>query len=145
MECFQVRYDSRVVIYEHKLFIRLGTGSAITLLFVKGAAIFLFNFTSLSCRWNSFEKIFCSLLFLEGKITLLKSAPAMPTMTNLENYFLDWKTLARDRKRERVWMSEREKERDGRQMMRPENTLHRGKYHCTADLLFEWFGFDQTS
>ena len=23
MECFQVRYDSRVVIYEHKLFIRL--------------------------------------------------------------------------------------------------------------------------
>ena len=42
-------------------------------------------------------------------------------------------------------MSEREKERDGRQMMRPENTHHRGKYHCTADLLFEWFGFDQTS
>ena len=25
MECFQVRYDSRVVIYEHKLFIRLAT------------------------------------------------------------------------------------------------------------------------
>ena len=26
MECFQVRYDSRVVIYERKLFIRLATG-----------------------------------------------------------------------------------------------------------------------
>ena len=25
MECFQVRYDSRVVIYERKLFIRLAT------------------------------------------------------------------------------------------------------------------------
>ena len=28
MECFQVRYDSRVVIYERKLFIRLATGLA---------------------------------------------------------------------------------------------------------------------
>ena len=28
---------------------------------------------------------------------------------------------------------------------RPENTYHRGKYHCTADLLFDWFVFDQTS
>ena len=27
MEYFQVRYDSRVVIYEHKMFIRLATGS----------------------------------------------------------------------------------------------------------------------
>ena len=26
MECFQVRYNSRVVIYERKLFIRLATG-----------------------------------------------------------------------------------------------------------------------
>ena len=26
MECFQVRYDSRVVNYERKLFIRLATG-----------------------------------------------------------------------------------------------------------------------
>ena len=26
MGCFQVRYDSRVVIYERKLFIRLATG-----------------------------------------------------------------------------------------------------------------------
>ena len=26
MECFQVRYDSRVRIYERKLFIRLATG-----------------------------------------------------------------------------------------------------------------------
>ena len=25
MECFQVRYDSRVIIYERKLFIRLAT------------------------------------------------------------------------------------------------------------------------
>ena len=24
-------------------------------------------------------------------------------------------------------------------------TLHRGKYHCTPDLLFDRFGFDQTS
>ena len=29
MGCFQVRYDSRVVIYEHKLFIRLATGRKI--------------------------------------------------------------------------------------------------------------------
>ena len=27
MECFQVRYDSRVMIYERKLFIRLATGA----------------------------------------------------------------------------------------------------------------------
>ena len=26
MECFQVRYDSRVIIYERKLFIRLAAG-----------------------------------------------------------------------------------------------------------------------
>ena len=27
-----------------------------------------------------------------------------------------------------------------------ENTHHtRRKYHCTADLLFDWFGFDTTS
>ena len=26
-----------------------------------------------------------------------------------------------------------------------ENTHQRGKYHCTADLLFDWFGFDQRS
>ena len=28
----------------------------------------------------------------------------------------------------------------------PENThlLCKGKYHCTADLQFDWFGFDQT-
>ena len=31
MECFQVRYDSRVVIYERKLFIRLATGAKISL------------------------------------------------------------------------------------------------------------------
>ena len=24
----------------------------------------------------------------------------------------------------------------------PENTHHRGKYHCTAELLFDWFVFD---
>ena len=24
-----------------------------------------------------------------------------------------------------------------------ENTHHRGKYHCTADFQFDWFGFDQ--
>ena len=29
--------------------------------------------------------------------------------------------------------------------MNPENTYHRGKCHCTTDLLFDWFGFDQTS
>ena len=29
MGCFQVRYDSRVVIYEHKLFIRLTTGQTV--------------------------------------------------------------------------------------------------------------------
>ena len=27
----------------------------------------------------------------------------------------------------------------------PENSDHRGKYHCMADLLFDWFGFDRTS
>ena len=27
----------------------------------------------------------------------------------------------------------------------PENTHHRGKYHCTADLQFDWFVFDKTS
>ena len=26
-----------------------------------------------------------------------------------------------------------------------ENTHHRGKYHCPADLIFDLFGFDQTS
>ena len=26
-----------------------------------------------------------------------------------------------------------------------ENTHHRGKYHCTTNLLFDWFGFYQTS
>ena len=26
-----------------------------------------------------------------------------------------------------------------------EATDQRGKFHCTADLLFDWFGFDQTS
>ena len=25
-----------------------------------------------------------------------------------------------------------------------ENTHHWGQYHCTADFLFDWFGFDQT-
>ena len=25
------------------------------------------------------------------------------------------------------------------------NTYHRGKCHCMADLLFDWFGFNQTS
>ena len=25
------------------------------------------------------------------------------------------------------------------------NTLHIGNYHCPADLLFDWFRFDQTS
>ena len=30
-------------------------------------------------------------------------------------------------------------------MIDAENTHHRGKYHCTADLLFDWFGFIQTS
>ena len=29
--------------------------------------------------------------------------------------------------------------------LRSENTHHRGKYHCTADLLFDWFGFNQKS
>ena len=28
--------------------------------------------------------------------------------------------------------------------MIPENTHHSGKYHSTTDLLFDWFGFDQT-
>ena len=27
----------------------------------------------------------------------------------------------------------------------PENTHQRGKYHCTADFLIDWFGFDQTN
>ena len=29
----------------------------------------------------------------------------------------------------------------------PENTnlLRKGKYHCMVDLLFDWFGFDETS
>ena len=27
----------------------------------------------------------------------------------------------------------------------PENAHHRGKYYYTVDLLFDWFGFDQTS
>ena len=27
---------------------------------------------------------------------------------------------------------------------KPENTHHRGKYQCTADFLFDWFGCDQT-
>ena len=29
--------------------------------------------------------------------------------------------------------------------MKEENHNHRGKYHCTASVLFDWFGFDQTS
>ena len=28
------------------------------------------------------------------------------------------------------------------QMIETENTHHKGKYHCTADLLFDSFGFD---
>ena len=33
------------------------------------------------------------------------------------------------------------------QLLCTENThlLHKGKYHCTADLLFDWLGFGQTS
>ena len=27
----------------------------------------------------------------------------------------------------------------------PGNTERRGKYYCVADLLFDWYGFDQTS
>ena len=27
----------------------------------------------------------------------------------------------------------------------PENAHHKGKYYYTVDLLFDWFGFDQTS
>ena len=27
----------------------------------------------------------------------------------------------------------------------PGNTHHWGNYHCMADLLFDWFGLDQTS
>ena len=30
-------------------------------------------------------------------------------------------------------------------LTKAENTHHRGEYHCIADLLFDWFGFDQTS
>ena len=30
-------------------------------------------------------------------------------------------------------------------MRQPENTHLKGKYHCMADLLFDGFGFDQTS
>ena len=30
-------------------------------------------------------------------------------------------------------------------MVLAENTQNRGKYQCTADLMFDWFGFDQTS
>ena len=30
-------------------------------------------------------------------------------------------------------------------MVAVENTHNWGKYHCVADLLFDWFGFDQTS
>ena len=29
--------------------------------------------------------------------------------------------------------------------VKAETTHHRGKHYCTADLLFEWFGFDQRS
>ena len=29
--------------------------------------------------------------------------------------------------------------------LQPENTNHRGKYHCMTDLLFDWFELDQTS
>ena len=32
-----------------------------------------------------------------------------------------------------------------RSLPTPEDTRPRGKYHCTADLLFNLFGFDQTS
>ena len=27
----------------------------------------------------------------------------------------------------------------------PKNTHNRGKYHCTTDLLFDWFGFYKTT
>jgi len=27
----------------------------------------------------------------------------------------------------------------------PENTYQKGNYNCTANLVFDWFGFDQTS
>ena len=30
-------------------------------------------------------------------------------------------------------------------LVEPENNHHRGEYHCMADPLFNWFGFDQTS
>ena len=30
-------------------------------------------------------------------------------------------------------------------LLKTENTHKRGKYHCTTDLLFDWFGFNQTS
>ena len=29
--------------------------------------------------------------------------------------------------------------------MKEENQNHRGKYHCTAAILFDWFGFDKKS
>ena len=39
MGCLQVRYDSRVVIYERKLFIRLATGVGITLVEILNPAL----------------------------------------------------------------------------------------------------------
>ena len=41
MGYFSVRYDSRVVIYEHKMFIRLATGLQFTVLFYHPAAVVL--------------------------------------------------------------------------------------------------------
>ena len=41
MGYFPVRYDSRVVIYEHKMFIRLATGLQFTVLFYHPAAVVL--------------------------------------------------------------------------------------------------------
>ena len=33
----------------------------------------------------------------------------------------------------------------GARIAESENAHNRGKYHCTAYLLFDWFGFDQRS
>ena len=43
MGCFQVRYDSRVIIYERKLFIRLATGQTFLLRPFRIAAIRYFT------------------------------------------------------------------------------------------------------
>ena len=42
----------------------------------------------------------------------------------------------------KVWTTE---VNEGTLYLHLENTHHRGKYHFMADLLFDWFGFDQTS